>query len=335
MLLKIFLIVTTLYLGAVLDCSIPPATDQIVSDAPNLTETSPTPTATRTDCEYPETGWKKEKLSGQVKSLREEEIEYGYGDHKRQLKRLVTFRADGHYIKDDEKESYRVDDYTKIPDAKITFDDNCRVIERNGADRENGAVISYSPSGKVLQEAIYDTESRLVWKSEATLDEHGYVVATDETIQVHPEHFTPKRYDIYRHTRSVYENDSRGNPTKQLDWKYDGTFYATYLMAYDDQNRLIRKLRRDDKDRPIDLTKYSFDELGRLTEEWRYDSSEYGRSMDELLPGIIDSGFGIFQTGYRIAYEFDKYNNWTKKTEYDLTKGGKLGTETFRTLTYY
>src|ERR1043165_8776526 len=73
---------------------------------PDVTATSiqadPTPESTRTDCENPENGRKKEKLNGRVKLLREEEIEYAYGAHKIELKRLITFRPDGRYIKDDE-----------------------------------------------------------------------------------------------------------------------------------------------------------------------------------------------------------------------------------------
>ena len=291
---------------------------------------------THGDCENPETGWKIEKLNGKVKSLQEYEIEYGYGDHKKEQTRLVTFKPDGSYIKVDERSFYTVRDYRKLPKPKFVFDGECRVTERTGSG-ESGTtrtVISYTPSGDVLQKAIYDLDGRLLWKSDATLDDKGRVIETNETIQVHPEHFNPKRYDIYRHTRSLYKFDDANNVAEQIDYKYDGTLYATYQRVYDTQHRLVRELWLDHKARPIDLVINKRNEAGVVEEELKYTSFEYGQ-VDELLPGKLDSGYGMFQHGRRIVYEFDKQNNWIKKTEFDLDEGPKLDHVTFRTILYY
>ncbi len=303
-------------------------------------ETAPTPSPTRTDCDDPETGWKLEMLNGKVKSLSEEKIEYGYGDHKRELIRLITFKPNGDYIRDDQREFYRNIDYTKIAKPIFVFDENCRVIERRDSkrpDRMAGAtrsVFSYTPSGTLKEQTIYDSEGRLEWKSVATLDKNERIIETKEMIQEHPEHFKPKRYDVYRYTKSLFKLDDLGNQVEEIGYDWKGNLYATYKRTYDSGRRLTRELRLDNKNRPIDLTISKFDDAGLLLEELRYTSSTYS-GLDELIVGTLDSGYGMFQDGRRIAYEHDKNNNWVKKTEFDLNEGKKIDNITFRTLTYY
>jgi hypothetical protein len=108
--------------------------------------------------------------------------------------------------------------------------------------------------------------------------------------------------------------------------------YGIYKRAYDSSHRLIRELRLDNKNRPIHLKIYKFDETGVLQEELQYMSSEYS-APEEL--GTLDSGYGKFQDGTRVIYAYDKFNNWTKKSEVDLAETEKLKSITFRTFIYY
>lgn len=294
----------------------------------------------RTDCDDPETGWKLEKLNGKVKSLVEEKIEYGYGDHKKEMTRLITFKPNGDYIRDDQRENFRDIDYEKIAKPTFIFDKNCRVIERRDPKRAwliKGAsrtVFSYTPSGTLIEEATYDSEGHLEWKSVAVLDKNERIIEHKNTSQEHPEHFNPKRYDVYTHSRSVYKLDASGNQIEEIGYNWEGKLYATYKRAYDSSKRLTRELRLDHKNRPITLVIYTFDETGLLQEELKYTNSGYS-DLEKLIPGTLDSGFGKFQTRYRTRYEYDKSNNWIKKTEFDLREDGKMDRITFRTLTYY
>lgn len=306
-----------------------------------LLTASPTATpVTRTDCDNPDTGWKIEKLNGKVKSFKEEEIEHRYGSGKKELTRLVMFGPNGDYLKDDHRQYYRVVDYSKINKPTFVFDKYCRVLERRDPkrpDRIAGAsrsVFSYTPSGRLKEEATYDPEGRLLWKSVVTLDKNDRVIETNQTIQEHPEHYNPIRYDVYRHTKSLYKLDDAGNQVEEISYNWEGKLYATYKRAYDPARRLIREQRLDHKNRPIDLTILNSDDAGVLQKELKYTSSQYS-DIDELIPGKLDSGYGMFQGGYRIVYEYDKTNNWVKKTEFDLAENGKLSRVTYRTLVYY
>lgn len=323
-------------LGFILSCS------SLVSEASTGRPTaSPTPTPqTRTDCENPETGWKLERLNGKVRSLKEEEIEYRYGSGEKELTRLVTFASNGDYLKDDQPAHFSSVDYSKIPKKTFVFDKDCRVLERHDPkrpDRLAGAsrtVFSYTATGTLKEEAVYDPEGRLTWKSVATLDTNERVIERNNSIQEHPEHFRPPRYDVYRHTRSLFKFDDAGNQVEHISYNWKGELYATYKSTYDSERRLISKLRLDHKQRPIDLNLYRFDNDGVLLEEINYTSRGYS-GLDELIPGTLDSGYGKFQDGYRIVYEYDKSKNWVKKSEFHLAENGKLARVTFRTLVYF
>jgi hypothetical protein len=97
---------------------------------------------------------------------------------------------------------------------------------------------------------------------------------------------------------------------------------------------LVWELRLDHKNRPINLNIYKYDEAGVLQEELKYSSASYS-GLDELVPGTLDSGYGNFQDGRRITYEYDQAKNWIKKTEFDFAENGKLSRATYRTLVYY
>lgn len=343
MIAKILIILAGIQVGIVIGCS--SSIMRTESPVPIVSavapvDVTPTPSETRTDCPNPETGWKIEKLNGNVKSIRNEEIEYGYGSRAKEVTRIVTFKPNGDYIKIDERQFYRVEDHRKIPKPTFVFDKDCRVLERRtpkNPTREAGAtrtVYSYTQSGILKEEATYDPQNRLLWKSVLTLDDKDKVIEENQTIQEHPEHFRPKRYDVYRHTKALYKNDAAGNMIEEISYKYDGTLYATYRQSYDSANRLIRKLRLDHKNRPITLAIYKFDDSGILQEELKYSSSTYS-SVDDLIPGTLDSDFGMFQDGNRIVYAYDQKSNWIKKSEYDLSKAGKLQHLTFRIIVYY
>ncbi len=296
-------------------------------------------------CKSPEkTGWELENLRGKTKILRVEEIHYDYEKPKRELEKQVTFDSHGNYTRMVWHFGPDID-YRTLPKPIFVFDSNCRQLERKGVAGEWGmtkTTYAYTESGKLKEEIIYDLQNRLLWKAVSIFDKNDRVAETDKTIQVHPEHFKPLRYDVYRDTKSFYKYDDGGNLIEQVDYKYDGTLYATYVRAYDDDNRVVRLTRFDGQGRNIDQSIYEFDNNGILHQEYKYNSSTYIGFGDtaNLEPATIDSGFGMFQVGTKIIYEYDKWNNWIKRTEYDVLQENKktsfkLQMTTFRTITYF
>lgn len=299
----------------------------------------PTPAnSQRKDCKSLEkSGWETEELRGRVKSVREEGIEYAYGSGKKELISEMTFNRAGNYTRFVDKQNNTSKIIKKEVEPTFTFDDNCRPLEKRLSGSESGhtrTTYSYSTSGVLKEEATYDSQDRLLWKSVSELDEKDRPIETIETFQEHPEHFNPKRYDVYRETRELFKYDNKGNLSETISYKYDGTLYATYTRVYDAENRLIRLTRLDGKGRPIDQSIYNFDSNGTLKKEMKYNSASY-YGNDELAPGKLDSGFGLFQAGVRIEYEYDKVGNWIKRSEYDLETPTKLQSVTFRTIQYH
>jgi hypothetical protein len=334
---KLLIIIATIQLGFIPSCI------SVVSAASTGLLTGSPAAATpenRTDCDNPDNAWKLEKLNGKVKELREEEIEYHRQTPEKELTRLVTFGSTGDYVKDDQRQYYRLIDYSKFEKPTFVFDKNCRILERRDPKRPyliagaTRSVYSYTSSGTPTEEAIYDSQGRLQWKSVAVLDKNGRVIEHKITSQEHPEHFNPERHDVYNHSRRVYKLDVSGNQIEEISYNTEGKFHGIYKRAYDSSRRLVRELRLDHKKRPIELAIFKFDEAGVLREELRYNSSGYS-GLDKLMPGKLNSGYGMFQEGYRTTYEYDISNNWVKKSEFDLAESGRLNSDTYRTLVYY
>jgi len=294
-------------------------------------------------CVSPEkSGWELEGLKGNVKILRTEEIHLNYIKPKRELVKQITFDSEGNYVETIEPMMLtKVYKHTE-PKPIYTFDANCRPIERKGLYGEWGMTKTtylYNGSGKLKERAIYDSEGRLLWKAVYNFDNKGNLTEEIETIQVHPEHFRPPRYDVYRITRSTFKYDEKGNMIENVDYKYDGSLYATYFREYDAKGRVIKLTRTDGKGRLQDQSLYKYADGDILLEEDKYTSFEY-YANDEMIPGKIYSGFGMFQHGSKIVYEYDKRGNWTKETQYDVRQDkGETSYEldmiTYRAITYF
>lgn len=332
---KLLIVIVTMQLGFVPSCF----SSSLSEASTGVATASPTPKPL-TDCDNPDNGWKLEKINSKVKELREEEIEYHRQTPEKELTRLVTFGPTGDYVKDDQRQYYRLIDYGKFEKPTFVFDKDCRILERRDPKRPyliagaTRTVYSYTPSGILTEEAIYDSEGHLQWKSVAVLDKKERIIEHKITSQEQPEHFNPERHDVYNHSRRLYELDISGNQIKEISNNTEGKFHGIYKRVYDSSRRLVRELRLDHKKRPIELAMFKFDEAGVLREELRYDSSGYS-GPDKLMPGKLNSGYGMFQEGYRITYEYDTSNNWIKKTEFDLATRGKLSRVTSRTFVYY
>ncbi len=235
---KPLIIVAAMQLGFVPSC----LSSSLSEASAGIATVSPT-RKTFTNCDNPDNGWKLEKLNGKVKELREEEIEYHRQAPQKELTRLVTFGPTGDYVKDDQRQYHRLIDYGKFEKPTFVFDKDCRILERRDPKRPyliagaTRTIYSYTPSGILTEEAIYDSEGHLQWKSVAVLDKNERIIEHKNTSQEHPEHFNPMRYDVYRYTRSLYKVDEAGNQIEEISYNWEGKLYATYKRAYDSARR--------------------------------------------------------------------------------------------------
>jgi hypothetical protein len=277
------------------------------------------------ECASPEpSGWEREGLKGRVKTIRIEEVQHTYGNHERELKKQITFDARGNYV--ETREPMMLPEVFKHNEPKpvYTFNADCKPIERRGLVGEwemTKTTYLYNEKGKLKEQSVYDLEGRLLWKAVYSFDDRGNVNEETETIQVHPEHFRPPRYDVYRTTRSTFKHDERGNVIEELSYKYDGSLYAKYVNVYDTTNR-VTKFQRFDKDGKLEEEKtFTYDSSGNLVSERRY--SDFGYIWDALM-----------------TYKYDAHGNWIEEVESTRNKEKgesdyKLYSTTYRIIKYH
>ena len=295
------------------------------------------------NCPAPQSsGWESEELKGQVKSIRTDEIHFSYVEVKRELKKKQIFDRKGNYLVTIEPHMEPAVYKHLKPKIDCKFDSSCRPLECKDGGGKGGFTKNtyrYDLQGRLIEDVTYDSENRMTSRTTSTYDPEGKLIEEIDTVQSHPEHYIPKRYDVYITTKSIYTYNKQGKLIERREYQPDGSLYAKYSGDYDAQGRLVRSTRSDHRDRLMEQTLYKFAANGLILEEENYDSSMYSKK-DELLEGKINSGFGMFQTGYKIKYQYDRRGNWVKKIEYEIEqnnekKSYKLDNITYRTIVYF
>lgn len=200
-------------------------------------------------------------------------------------------------------------------------------------------VYTYDENGRDREQAEYFADGTLESLVTYSYDHEGH--RTEEILkqQVHPEHFTPKRYDVYVTTRTTYEYDDKGNKIKEFHFSPDGSLYARWIFRYDGRKLLIGELRFDKIGRLESEFTFKYDRKGRLREEWDYQNFCYERN-GEMCKGIINSGNARFYYLTKTAYEYDRIGNWITQRQFSM--GGEKKTRRFeldhtltRLISYY
>jgi hypothetical protein len=288
----------------------------------------------------PKPDWEGDSLRGRVRTVRT----FKRWSNKRapELEEEVSYDSSGNQT------SWKNTNYLPLdPEDRLVVEYGCdssnRIAEirykriKDAAFRRT--VYTYDENGRDREEANYFADGTL--ENLLTYSYDGKGNRTEEIVkqQVHPEHFTPMRYDVYVTTRTTYEYDDKGNKIKELHFSPDGSLYSTWLFRYDFRNLVINEQRIDKIGRLESEFIYKYDKNRRLREEWDYQNFCYERN-GEMCKGVVESGSGKFYYLTKTTYEYDRAGNWITKRQFSM--GGEKKTRRFepdhtlsRIISYY
>lgn len=287
------------------------------------------------------TAWTQEGVSGRVKSLRIEEIHYSYTKPELELIRRVEFDASGSYLEIEEPDMLPHVSKGPQPPA-FKFDAACRPIERIETVVSDGIVktlFRYDEWGRQIESAGLDENGRLVYREISLFESNGRLSEQIETIQIHPGHFRPPRYDVYRNTKREFRYDRQGNQIEEINFDYGGKYFGKYVSRYDDHNRIIAVTHYDSLERPTEHTVTEYDSDGKISSRSEFRSFEYD-IKNNLIAGKIKTEVGFFQFGTRYVLTYDEHGNWTEEKGFEIneTNGSrtlKLDSVTYRKIKYF
>lgn len=187
-------------------------------------------------------------------------------------------------------------------------------------------VYGYDDNGLKTDEAKYFADGTLETLVKYKYDQEGNLIEEILKQHVHPEHFIPKRYDVYVTTRRTFGYDSLRNKISETHYRPNGSFYARWVFEYDHRKNLIKETRIDNLGRLEHQYFYKFDDHNRLVEEKKYDNSCYKRN-NEFCDGVVNSGEGIFHYLTKTIYEYDRNGNLVRERQ--LSMGGDSGSRRY------
>ncbi|MEQ1924052.1 MAG: hypothetical protein ABL952_16230 [Pyrinomonadaceae bacterium] len=211
-----------------------------------------------------------------------------------------------------------------------------RVVAERSFDnkgiRGSYTTYKYDALGRIVEKSDYCADGILERSEIYTSDENGNVVKVIEKQQVHPEHFRPKRYDQYVTTSSTYRYDGKQRLIEDKGFYPDGKLAHTFTYTYDDKDRRVRRLWTDNKGRTSFLVIYTFNSSGRLVEKLNYaNSCRMGYVQPdgdfEFCEGTLTTDAGMFNSGTKTVYTYDKRGNWIKQLEHTIAE--KDGAKSF------
>ena len=169
--------------------------------------------------------------------------------------------------------------------------------------------------------------------------ENGKAIEEIVTTHVHPEHFSPRRYDVYITTRGTYRYDTRGNKIEEKHFHANGSIYATWFFTYDSNDRVIKETRMDQLGRIEDQSFYEYHPDGRPLIRVNFTNSCITQA-GEFCKGNISSGDAFFSYATKTKYQYDSQGNWIKQTDWHMDGEVKKPKWAFnsifeREITYY
>lgn len=304
---------------------------------------------TATTCERAKgTGWDAAELCGRVKRIRT--YETWYKKDERTGKMVAGERDIEEELSFDETGNPTVltttDEWTTgtvILTPNYTRDANQRITEIR-YKRDDGVVdqrvtYKFDNKGNKIEEARYLAEDRLELRGKYVYDERGNIVEEELSQHVHPEHFIPRRDDVYVTTKRTFKYDSRNNQIEEKHFYPDGSLYGMWVRSFDAADRLIRELRTDKLQRPEDLTLNRYDWRGYLIAKTHYSNFCYNRD-GSMCDGKLTTEAGVFYYGTRTIYKYDAQGNWVNQHEYTIDelaglKSFEISHKRYRKINYY
>lgn len=296
-----------------------------------------------------ESDWKREELQGKVKNIltykswfTKDEKTGQLTEGKRELEEKTSYDDQGNQI-EWENENYLPADPKNALTYNYTCDAANRIVEMKIV-RFDGSLFKrvtydYDDKGHHTGTAVYFPDGTLERKKLYSLDSQGQILEEISTVQIHPEHFHPKRYDVYVTTKRTFKYDERGNATEEKDFYPDGSLHSTWINSYDEGGRLAKVVWTDKQNRLLELNVYAYGKNGKVAQTLEYKNFCYNKD-DTMCEGSLTTDVGIFYYGTKTVYEYDARGNWIKQTEYEINeqKGKKSYrpiSAMYRKITYY
>lgn len=184
-------------------------------------------------------------------------------------------------------------------------------------------VYRYDQKGRDIEQAEFFPDGTLERLESYSYDNGSNRIEVIAKQQVHPEHFNPKRYDVYVTTKTTFEYDRNQNKTKEFFFSPDGSRYATWLFLYDTKNRLIKETHIDKIGQLDDQFIYRYNRKGQLNEEWHYANFCVERN-GQMCKGRVNSGDGVFYYLTKTIYQYDRVGNWIHQQQYSMGGDNKI-----------
>jgi antitoxin component YwqK of YwqJK toxin-antitoxin module len=292
------------------------------------------------------TDWELNDLEGRVKTISTFKAWYPEGSKKTpskfELEEKVKYDRAGNQLVWENVNYLPLDPADKLT-SLFTCDSNNRIIEIKTVRADKSLLkrttYRYDAKGNEAEMAHYFPDGILERKEEYIYDQKGNIIEQRDTQQSHPEHFIPKRYDVYIKTKVTCKYDDKNNKIEEKHFYPDGSLFGTWTYKYDLQDRLIKETRFDKQGRLEDQDIYLYSKNGLLREKLEYMNFCYKRD-GTMCEGDIHTAKGTFYYATRTVYEYDRRGNWIRETEFSIKDGNKrlryeLSTVMYRRILYY
>lgn len=300
-------------------------------------------------CEPPKrSDWVRDELKGHVKTIREFHTWFlpskttGRLEKKpRRLESETQYDANGD--RDGGGEVFHVPGDMEVTSINYVCGSNGRPKELRFGAKDGSTyprtTYAYDENNRRTEEIYYYQNGSIQGKAIYVYDTAGNLIEEVNTTHVHPEHFMPKRYDVYITTKRTFKYDAKGNQIEEKHFHADGSIYGTWSRSFDSSGRLIKETRLDKLGRLENQDFYEYHTDGKLLTEINFDNSCSTHAGD-FCKGNISSGDGFFYYATKTKYYYDSQGNWIKQVHSDMEgkakkPAWKLSKVVEREITYY
>ena len=300
-------------------------------------------------CEPPEiSDWVRDEVKGPIKTIKVFETTFFVVEKTGRLEKRPRLlqsetKYDAQGSRDGGGVTFIVPSGTEFTGVRYVCADNgklkeLRFVAKDGSTYPRTTYV-YDEKGRMTAVTNHYQNGSIQTKEVHVYDAIGNVIEEVNTTHVSPEHYSPKRYDVYITTKGTYKYDARRNKLEEKHFHADGSLYATWFFSYDSSDRMIKETRMDKLGRLERQVFYEYDADGRRLQETSFNNSCDTRE-NEFCKGYISSGDGFFHSAFKTKYQYDSHGNWIKQTEWFMDGDEKkpvweLSTIVEREITYY
>lgn len=251
-----------------------------------------------------ENSWTKNKLSGEVKSVREtsfEAVERFGNIEKGEIKAYMysTYKVFGQHGNMIEKTIYKSDSSLYLKNL-FKYDNKGNKIEEiwyyPSGDIDRKMTYKYDEQGDMTEFNSYSSTGELY-----TSSKHIYKY-DDQGNMIEIRSYYDNNFDVY--SLDLYKYDDKGNMIEYIWYHFDGSLQKKEHYLYDDNGNMIEKKDFSSDGTIIEVVSI-FNDKGNIIEKKRL-------NLNRILESL-----------YTYDYENDSRGNWIKKIEF--IRGAPIG----------